>query len=172
MRTLDRTRSRALLALLVMAALPRAARGQQTAQAAQFKPPAYAELRVDGIAGRGNAAQVGGGVSVPLGIYVRFALDGAAGPTWRDGATRASGRIDAIARFTLDPFRESPIALSLGGGVTVPYVDGDVHVRPLLAAVVDLEGKRRGRFTPALQLGLGGGARLGLVLRTSPTRWR
>lgn len=139
---------------------------------AQGGPPVYAEYRADAIAGRGTAAQGGGGVSVPLGIYVRLAVDASAGATWRDGTTRASGRVDAIGRFLLDPFREVPVALSLGGGVSVPYADGDSRVRPYLTLVVDLEGRARGPISPAVQLGLGGGARVGVVLRASTGRWR
>jgi hypothetical protein len=71
----------------------------------------------------------------------------------------------------LDPFRETPVALSLGGGVSVPYVDGQ-RVRPYLTLVADLEGRKRGAITPAIQIGLGGGARVGVVLRTSVARWR
>ena len=102
------------------------------------------------------------------GIYVRFGRRRRRG---RDVAMTArhaaSGRVDAIARFLLDPFREMPLGLSLGGGVSVPYASGDTATRPYLTAVVDIEGRRRGGLTPALQLGLGGGARVGLVLRTS-----
>jgi hypothetical protein len=167
---------RALVTLIVsIASIPiaRTSAAQQPARASQsFHIPPYPELRVDAITGKGTTAQAGAGIVVPLGLYVRLALDGAAGATWRDGSSRASGRVDAITRFTLDPFRESPVALSLGGGITLPYVDGDAHLRPLLAAVVDLEGRRRGRFTPALQVGLGGGVRIGLVLRASPRNAR
>lgn len=138
----------------------------------RLTPPPYAEYRVDGISGRGTALEAGGGVSLPMGIYVRLGVDGAAGTTWRDGGLRTSGRVDAIARFLLDPFREVPVGLSLGGGLTVPYVQGDKTLRPLVAAVVDIEGRMHGRFTPAVQLGLGGGARLGVVIRTSPPRFR
>jgi hypothetical protein len=38
--------------------------------------------------------------------------------------------------------------------------------------VADLEGRKRGAITPAIQIGLGGGARVGVVLRTSVPRWR
>jgi len=135
-------------------------------------PTRYAEYRVDGIMGGGTTAQAGFGVVVPLGIYVRLGIDAAGGATWSDDASRGSGRVDVIGRFLLDPFREAPVGLSLGGGVSVPYVDGQKTIRPYLTAVVDIEGRMRGRLTPALQLGLGGGTRIGLVLRTSPARWR
>jgi hypothetical protein len=143
-----------------------------SARAQAQSPPAYTEYRADAIVGRGSAAEAGLGAVLPLGVYVRLGIDAAAGATWRDGETRASGRVDAIGRFLLDPFRETPIALSLGGGVSVPYADGDKRVRPYITAVMDIEGRMRGPVTPALEVGLGGGARLGLVLRTSPRRWR
>lgn len=134
--------------------------------------PSYAEFRADMIAGDGTAAQVGAGLVLPLDNYVRFALIGAAGPKWRDGATIASGRIDAIARFTLDPLRETPWALSLGGGVSVPLEQQQARVRPLLTAVIDVEARKHGRFTPAVQVGLGGGTRVGFAFRTSSARYR
>ena len=134
--------------------------------------PMYAEYRTDAIVTRGLSAEAGGGVVIPADTYVRVSLDGAAGATWRDGAVRASGRVDAIGRFLLDPFREVPVGVSLGGGVSVPYVAGDARLRPYLTVVVDVEGRMRGGFTPAVQLGLGGGARIGVVLRRSPRRYR
>ena len=139
---------------------------------AQNQPPAYAEYRADGIFGRGASAQGGVGASIPLGIYVRLGVDAAAGAAWRDQTTRAAGRVDVIGRFLLDPFRETPVALSFGGGVSVPYTDGDPHVRPYLTVVIDVEGRMRGPVTPALQIGLGGGTRVGVVLRASKARWR
>ena len=139
---------------------------------AQQSPRIAAEYRADAIVGRGTAAQGGLGAVFPLGIYVRMGVDASAGAIWRDGQTRASGRVDGIARFLLDPFREAPFGLSIGGGLSVPYVRGDTHVRPYLTTVVDVEGRMRGRFTPALQVGLGGGTRIGVVIRSSTTRWR
>jgi hypothetical protein len=139
---------------------------------AQNQPPVYAEYRADAIVGRGTAAQGGAGVVVPIGIYVRLGIDAAGGATWHDDATRASGRVDVIGRFLLDPFRETRLGLSLGGGVSVPYTNGEQRVRPYLTLVVDVEGRVQGPVTPALQVGLGGGTRIGVVLRTSRPRWR
>jgi hypothetical protein len=153
-----------LAVALVLAAPSRAA--------AQNQPPPYAEYRADGILGRGTSVQGGVGASVPLGIYVRLGVDAAAGAAWRDQTTLASGRVDVVGRFLLDPFRETPVGLSFGGGVSVPYTDGDAHVRPYLTVVIDVEGRMRGPVTPALQVGLGGGTRVGLVLRASKARWR
>lgn len=151
-------------ALVLCAIAPRAG--------AQLLMPSYIEYRADGIVGRGTSAQAGLGAVYQLGVYVRTSIDAAAGATWHDAQTLASGRVDLVARFLLDPFREAPIGLSVGGGVSVPYANGDAHVRPLMTAVVDLEGRMRRDITPALQIGLGGGARIGVVLRTSAPRWR
>jgi hypothetical protein len=135
-------------------------------------PPAYAEFRLDAIVARATSVEGGVGAVIPLGTYVRFGINAAGGATFRDGSSRASGRIDAIGRFLLDPFREAPIGVSVGGGLSLPYVDGDKRVQPYLTAVVDIEGRRRGAITPAFQLGLGGGTRVGVVVRTSQPRWR
>ena len=134
--------------------------------------PRYAEFRADAIIARGTSAQGGLGMVIPLGTYVRLGIDAAAGATFRDGSSRTSGRVDAIGRFLLDPFREAPVAVSVGGGLSLQYVDGDKRVRPYLTAVVDIEGRRRGVVTPAIQFGFGGGTRVGVVLRTSQPRWR
>ncbi|HEY5062590.1 MAG TPA: hypothetical protein VII52_13710 [Gemmatimonadaceae bacterium] len=144
----------------------RAARAQSLTS-----PPGYMEYRADAIVARAATAEAGLGAVIPAGAYVRVSLDGAAGASWRNAAFHPSGRIDAVGRFLLDPFRETPVALSLGGGVSVPYVDGQ-RVRPYLTLVADLEGRKRGAITPAVQIGLGGGARVGVVLRTSVPRWR
>jgi hypothetical protein len=167
-RTIPIAVARWLAAALICAVLARRA----GAQAASLVPPLYPEFRADAIVARQTSAQAGAGVVMPLGIYVRFSVDAAAGATFADGTSRASGRVDAIGRFLLDPFRETPVALSVGGGLSVPYVDGQDRVRPYLTAVIDVEGRQRGKLTPALQIGLGGGARVGIVLRASQPRWR
>jgi hypothetical protein len=138
---------------------------------AQATSATFGELRADVIAGRGTAAQVGVGGGLPLGYYVRASLLGAGGPTWRDGKVVASGRVDVLARFLLDPFREMRWGLSFGGGVSVPVVS-ERRSRPYLTVVTDIEGPRRGGYSPAIQLGLGGGARVGLILRSSAGRHR
>jgi hypothetical protein len=133
---------------------------------AQIETPPYGEFRLDVVDGSGTSVQGGAGLTVPMGIYVRLGVLGGIGSQWRDGASSLVGRTDVVARFLLDPFRQSPVALSMGGGVSVPYGRG-TDARPYLTAVVDVEGRRRGKLTPALQLGLGGGTRVGLVFRTS-----
>ena len=155
-------------ALVLMFVVATRSDGQQQ----RLHVPPYEEFRADAIVGDGTAVQGGAGIVFPAGIYMRVNVDGAAGTRFREGESRTSGRVDLIARFLLDPFRETPIGLSLGGGVTVPYTDGETGVQPYLTAVIDIEGSRHGRFTPALQIGLGGGARVGIVLRTSTRAFR
>lgn len=160
---------RGLAILVVVAAgatfVPAVVRAQRT-------PPPYPELRADAIVARAASVQAGAGLEIPAGIYVRIGLDGAAGATWRDGRAATSGRADAIARFLLDPFREVPIGVSLGGGVSVPIGAPAGARSPYLTLVVDVEGPSRHGVSPALQVGLGGGARIGLLLRRSSRVWR
>lgn len=156
--------------LLIGLAMVAAARGPLRAQGAPVPSP-YAEYRADALLARHATGELGAGLVIPMGIYVRTSLDAAAGATWANGATRAAARADAIARFLLDPFREVPIGVSAGGGVSLAYVDGD-RVRPYLVGVIDVEGSAHRGFTPALEIGLGGGTRVGIVLRRSPERYR
>jgi hypothetical protein len=139
--------------------------------AAQQEPRMYAELRADAFLASGGSAQAGGGIVIPAGVYARVGLDGAAGVRWHDGTSSGVGRIDLIARFLLDPLRENNIGLSVGGGLSAP-IDGNGFKTPLLTVVLDVEGRQRAGWTPGLELGLGGGARVGVVLRRSPPRWR
>jgi hypothetical protein len=154
------------LAILIAAAFP-------AALAAQQEPLTYPEFRADAFFANGTTVQGGAGIVVPAGVYVRVGLDGGAGESWRHGSSFVSGRVDLIARFLLDPLRENAVAFSFGGGLSEP-IDRDGFRTPYLTIVMDVElgGRRRGGFTPALELGLGGGARVGFVLRRSPPRWR
>lgn len=123
------------------------------------------ELRVDAIDVRSRehgTLQGGAGVNIPLGYYVRLEIDGAAGITKRDNVNYTSGRVDVIARFLLDPFAEVPWGFSLGGGMSGFSAQSRVVN---LVVVADLETPRVGPVMPALQLGLGGGVRFGIILR-------
>jgi hypothetical protein len=150
-----------LLSLFALAPLSRA-----IAQSARSTFPPL-ELRVDAIDVRSvNAGTLHGGIgaNVPLGPYVRLELDGAGGVTRRDSVDHNSARVDAIARFLLDPFNEAPWGFSIGGGVSAIFEAG-APGREYLVVVADLEAPRIGGVTPALQVGLGGGLRVGIVAR-------
>jgi hypothetical protein len=138
-------------------------------------PRLMPELRADIIAGDRAAFHVGAGLQVPVGYYVRLGVVAAAGvligeraaPVGSAGGSglRGSSRVDLLARFLIDPFRQSPYGLSVGGGVSVRADQGD-RLRPVLLVAIDLEGRRSARgFAPALQVGLGGGVRVGVIVR-------
>ncbi len=124
------------------------------------------EWRVDGIFARTSGVEGGLGISIPSGIYARTGVVGGFGI----GRHGAEGRTDLISRFSLDPFRQSRWALYGGGGISGRYrtgEDGGSHAYLLL--VLGLEGPlpfgRRAGWMPAFEAGLGGGARVGIILR-------
>jgi hypothetical protein len=97
---------------------------------------------------------------------VRSGLDLAAGAN-NDGA---SGRVDLFARFHFDPFRERKWGPYGGGGISARFDEGRKW-RPYLLAFVGLDGPASGGVAPAVELGLGGGARIGVILRrAAPNR--
>jgi hypothetical protein len=96
------------------------------------------------------------------GTYARIALVAAAGRTL-GSPTRAIGRLDATARFVLDPFAESRFGLYGLGGVSIPFEHEPRDPRLLIGAGV--EGPTTRRTKIAAELGLGGGLRFGLVVR-------
>jgi hypothetical protein len=115
--------------------------------------------------GRGTAVQGGAGVQIPIGVYVRVGVIGGLGTRWIDDEARLDGRVDVLTRFLLDPFRQSRWGLSAGAGVSVHATSGE-NVQPDLLVALDLEGPRNSHgFSPAFQVGFGGGFRGGIGLR-------
>jgi hypothetical protein len=147
--------------VVFLAGDPACVRAQEVAT-----PRAEPELRADVLFGRASAVQVGAGTEIPFGYYVRMELVGAVGlRDNRVSGSRADARVDLLTRFLLDPFRQSRYGLSLGAGIGLRAEPGD-HVRPVLLAALDVEARRwSSGWVPALQVGLGGGARVGLVFR-------
>ena len=133
---------------------------------AQQRVPIAPEVRLDVIGAHPTSVQGAIGVEIPAGTYVRVGVLGGAGASIEsDGASGAAGRLDVLARFLVDPFRQSRWGFSAGAGVSVRADPGD-RVRPRLLVALDLEGRRsRGGLSPSLQLGLGGGVRGGVGLR-------
>lgn len=152
----------ATVAALVLLAAASPVRAQQT------RTPLAPELRLDVIGARPTSVQGALGVEIPAGYYVRFGLVAGAGPTIGDDAgTRAAARADLLARFLIDPFRQSRWGFSAGAGVSLRADPGE-QVRPRLLVALDLEGRRsRHGLSPAVQVALGGGARGGVGLRWS-----
>jgi hypothetical protein len=155
---------RAVVVLLMLsAALSSVAHAQSTLDAG-VKP----ELRIDVITARSSTVlQAGGGVEIPAGYYARVGIIGAVGALVSSGERSGNGRLDVIGRFLFDPFREHAWGISAGAGVSLRAAQHD-RVRPYLATVFDVEGPRGGNgVSPAFQVGLGGGIRVGAALRWS-----
>ena len=150
-----------MAALALIPSLTTVARAQGTLDAG-VQP----ELRIDAIrASNSTLLEGGGGIEIPAGYYARVGVIGALGTPVTSGGRSVAGRVDVIARFLFDPFRERSWGLSAGAGISLRAANGD-RVRPYLATVLDVEGKRSaGGISPALQVGLGGGVRVGAVLR-------
>jgi hypothetical protein len=161
-----RAASLAAVVLVLAAAVP-----QRVGAQLPVTPSISPEVRADVILGHQPAVQLGGGVQIPIGYYARLGIDGAVGVgTGHVTSLSASGpdldgRLDLLVRFLLDPFRQTPYGLSLGGGMSLRAEPRD-RMRPVLLVAVDVEGRRSTNgWVPALQVGLGGGVRLGVVLR-------
>jgi hypothetical protein len=134
---------------------------------AQIPTQAFqSEVRVDGFFARSSAVEAGYGVSIPTGIYMRTGLVVGAGV----GRHGIDSRADFFSRFSLDPFRQSRWAPYAGGGLSGrfrPAADGGSKGYLLVFLGVEgplPDGKMSG-WVQAVEVGLGGGARVGLVLR-------
>src|SRR6185295_1101471 len=115
----------------------------RTASAQLPQLPLQVEGRLDGLFARTSGVEGGIGLSVPVGLYARTGLVGGIGA----GSHGVEGRTDLIARFSLDPFRQSRWA---------PYVGGGIWRQPRLS--VDLPGPR-GRSSDRSNLWMGPGLR-------------
>jgi hypothetical protein len=124
------------------------------------------EIRVDAIFARTGAAEAAYGLTLPAGIYVRNGVVAGLGA----GPDGLEGRADLVSRFSLDPFRQSRWAPYGGAGISGRFrPDRAGGSRGYLLVLLGIEGPlaagNRTGWVPAIELGLGGGARLGVVLR-------
>ena len=116
------------------------------------------EARVEYAATSTRRVELGVGLFGSIGGYVRHGV-GVARDSWsRNAAGAGEWRAEYVARFTMDPLAEQRWALSLGGGL-------GLRERAYVLAVADVEGPRMSGVRPAVQLTLGGGLRVGIVLR-------
>ena len=149
-----------LVSLIVVFAVPAVAGGQLPQQSLQV------EGRLDGIFARTAGVEAGLGITIPAGIYVRSGLLAGLGA----GRHGVEGRTDFVSRFSLDPFRQSRWAPYAGGGISGRYrSELDGGSRAYLLIFLGVEGPlplgEMSGWVPAFELGLGGGARVGIVLR-------
>jgi hypothetical protein len=117
--------------------------------------------------GTSAIAEVGGGASLPVGAYVRLGALAGAGPVRVGEAWPMAVRAEVSGRFSPDPFGQQRWA---------PYATGGAQLRcrrsaacePALLTRIGIEGPLvRGRWRPALELGLGGGAHVAVGWRRS-----
>ena len=157
-----------LLAALALACVAREGSSQATPRPPRIAPA----LRVDGFVARGRAVHAGIGLGVRLGTYAHLDVTGAAGMGNAPGAdadARTSGRVEVLGRFALDPFEQFRRGPYAGAGLAVRLDEG-ARRRVHLTAVVGVEGRPASRWRPALELGFGGGVRVGAVFRRSGRR--
>lgn len=121
--------------------------------------------------------QLGPGISVRAGWYLRAALAVLGGVSQRDSTTVGVARVEAALRFHLDPFFEGSgcfrrdgqgrcRGLYAGGGLTQRVYGSGIGAQdPALLFLVGVEGRRRDSGVWALELGVGGGVRIGATWR-------
>jgi hypothetical protein len=146
-------RARALT--LVVAVLSCAAAACASAQTSTRLQP---EVRADVLGPAPYRWQGGAGLTAALGYYARVTVLGGYTPEADARYLGGHWRGDVIARVLLDPFRQQRWGVSIGGGLSVRHYT-------YLAAVLDVEGPPLGGVLPAVQMGVGGGVREGIVLR-------
>lgn len=122
------------------------------------------ELRAEGILSPIGGAMAGVGVNVRAGWYARVGLALSAGAIGVGGVSESVQRLDGTARFLFDPFAEARRAFYAGAGLGVRRA-GSGATQGFLLGVVGVEGATVGRVVPSVELTLGGGARLGVILR-------
>jgi hypothetical protein len=162
-----RATRRAALAAAALAMAPAAAPAQvpQLPQlpAASAPRAVRPEARLDAIVSRRATVHAGVGLDVPVSTYVRAEAVLGAGSYFASGGPRFSARAEAIARFALDPLAERPRSPYVGAGLGVRREGG--RTRGDVLAVLGVQLRARGRYAPSLELGFGGGVRVGAVLR-------
>jgi hypothetical protein len=141
------------------------------AQGENFKPPVQFEARVDALGGPPAGAQAGIGANVAIGYYIRLGVDASAGASSRGSAAVASGRVDVVSRYLLDPFHEFRWGPYAGGGFSAKW-DRFGERRGFVLLVVGVEGPVHAGWRTAVEAGLGGGARLGVVFRRARSNGR
>ena len=128
-------------------------------------------LRVDALIDRDPGAQFALGLAVASAYNIRLELDAGVGGVSRLQGWMSTGRVDLLARWLSDPFRQSRWGVSAGAGIGQRL---EAHRSPATVAIVTLgvEGPSDGRWVPGVEIGLGGGFRAGLTLRRAPLRQR
>lgn len=104
------------------------------------------------------------GVQLRAGTYLRFAGLAGYGTAWHDDSTGRSARVEAQARFHLDPLRESVLGLYGVGGVAATW-DEFRDWQPRLVLGLGCEIGTSGPRTWAVEAALAGGVRISAIVR-------
>jgi hypothetical protein len=133
-------------------------------------PHARIEGRIDALVSSRPTTELGAGIFVPLGTYVRAGLVGGVGAITHPAGF--AGRAEAVARFLTDPLAEHRWGPYVAGGIGVRS-DYAARGRSYLLLLLGIEGPRWGAVTPAFEAGVGSGVRVGFALRRSQVKgWR
>jgi len=156
------------VALLLLPAVTQAQRAAPPNRPSRFRPA----IRADAILARDAGAQVAMGVVAAAAYNLRLGIDvGVGGVRRQAGGVEGTGRVDLLARWLSDPFRQAKRALHAGGGIGVLFEEGAAP-RPVAIVTVGIEGTSDGAWVPGVEVGLGGGVRVGFTLRRAPARQR
>jgi hypothetical protein len=146
-----------ILSASAVSATRSSAQEQKVAVAVSFIP----SLRLDVLGGDPTALQAGAGIVFPFSNY--FSIGGTLGAGI--SSTGFSGRADAFGQFSLDPYHQSEWEPYVGGGVTVRGDGGGPGTRTYLLGFIGANGPSTGAIAPGVELGFGGGVRLGFTMR-------
>lgn len=136
---------------------------QQAAPSAPVRR-VFPSVRADMLLDRDPGAQVAVGAAVAAAYNLRLAVDAGLGGVRRADQWEPAGRLDLLARWLSDPFRQSRWGINAGGGIGLRF-EAARALRTVAIVTVGIEGRSDGRWVPGVEAGLGGGFRLGLTLR-------
>ena len=138
---------------------------------AQDRPRPVFVARLDGTSSAVPRLEGSLGAAIPLGTYGRLHVTAGGGAARDADVAHPAVRADVIGRFLLDPLKQARRGPYFGGGVSYLAHRGETG-RAWLTLVAGVELRERGGLVPGIELGVGGGARIGLVVRRAMLNWR
>jgi hypothetical protein len=121
------------------------------------------EIRADALVARSPAYQLAAGAALPTGDYLWLGADLGAGIV-AGPRLEPSARVDVTGRLWFDPNSETHWAPYLVGGMSY-RADGGARGALYLLIAVGVHAPPSHGLVPALEVGLGGGVRVGIVIR-------
>ena len=136
-------------------------------RAAQSQSRSALEVRVDGIAASHVTTVhlgLGGTRVVARNLEIQLVIGG--GTAFREGSSEnaAAGRADLLARFAPPPADRQRWSAYVAGGLSA-LVERGMSGRAVLALLVGMEGGRARETRSFVELGVGGGLRVGAGVR-------